>query len=497
MSDPTRKDDPSGASLTAATTNISEEISEVLEERLIDSEYKIWKKNTPYLYDLVMTHSLEWPSLTCQWLPHVKSSKGSMGAVSSTEEHSLLLGTHTSPGEMNYLMVAGISLPKMSSTMVLDDSNNDDETSSAANKPMSSYDDEKNEIGGFGYTPASSGGGDSSSGGSSSTTGRVEIKMKIPHKGEVNRARYMPQNHFLVASRGPDAEIYVWDLTKHESFSNETTFSPQITLKGHEKEGYGMCWNPHVKGHLVSGGEDKTLCLWDVNAGNPLKGKATGHTAVVEDVAWHAHDANLVASVSDDLSIRLWDIRQFTFDMNQADKAQVHLVENAHTSDINSISFNPVNEFLFATGSADKTVALWDVRNLKTKVQALEGHSDQVYQVEWAPFNETILASSSADRRVCLWDLSRIGEEQTAEDAEDGPPELLFMHGGHTSTVSDFSWNPNLDWVMASVSEDNILQVWNIAEEIYAGDDNCEMDEDEEEGNTKKKSKIEEEEVLE
>ena len=48
--------------------------------------------------------------------------------------------------------------------------------------------------------------------------------------------------------------------------------------------------------------------------------------------------------------------------------------------------------------------------------------------------------------------------EQAPEDAEDGPPELLFIHGGHTSKVSDFAWNPSDDWVVASVAEDNILQ---------------------------------------
>jgi WD40 repeat protein len=47
---------------------------------------------------------------------------------------------------------------------------------------------------------------------------------------------------------------------------------------------------------------------------------------------------------------------------------------------------------------------------------------------------------------------------QAPEDAEDGPPELLFIHGGHTSKVSDFAWNPSDDWVVASVAEDNILQ---------------------------------------
>jgi histone-binding protein RBBP4 len=108
------------------------------------------------------------------------------------------------------------------------------------------------------------------------------------------------------------------------------------------------------------------------------------------------------------------------------------------------------------------------------KMHTLRGHADQVMTVEWAPHNESVLGSCSADRRVGIWDLSRIGMEQSPEDAEDGPPELLFLHGGHTNKVSDFSWNVNDPWTIASVAEDNILQVWNMAEEIYA------LEEDEE-----------------
>jgi len=37
-------------------------------DQVIDEEYKIWKKNAPFLYDMVMTHALEWPSLTVQWI---------------------------------------------------------------------------------------------------------------------------------------------------------------------------------------------------------------------------------------------------------------------------------------------------------------------------------------------------------------------------------------------------------------------------------------------
>lgn len=453
------KNAPSDVATTEPIAATHRDVSDVLAERLIDAEYKIWKKNTPYLYDFVMTHSLEWPSLTCQWLPTVKTSTSE-----KSEEHSMLIGTHTT-GEQNYLMVANINLPKGDS--VIDHRTAPSADNEAAAVTVSAnYDDEKNELGGFG-------GG--TSGGNGKTVGKIEIRMKVKHEGEVNRARYMPQNHFIVASRGPSSHLYVWDLSKHSSFPAEGTIpTPQLVCTGHSKEGYGMCWSPHKEGYLLSGSEDGSVCLWDISStvknassGTQVKALSTfsAHTDVVEDVDWHHRDVNLMGSVGDDRTIQIWDIRE------KNPNKSVHVVENAHENDVNSIAFNPVNEFVLATGSADKTVALWDMRNLKSRLQTFTGHTDQVYNVEWAPFNESILASCSADRRVAIWDLSRIGMEQTVEDAEDGPPELLFLHGGHTSKVSDISWNANDEWTLASVSEDNVLQVWNMAEEIYAEED--------------------------
>ena len=49
------------------------------------------------------------------------------------------------------------------------------------------------------------------------------------------------------------------------------------------------------------------------------------------------------------------------------------------------------------------------------------------------------------------------------------------MHAGHTDRISEFSWNGNDDWVVASVSENNVVQVWQMAENIY-----CDNDEEEE-----------------
>lgn len=56
-------DSNAAASASDAASNAA------FQEKLINEEYKIWKKNTPFLYDLVLTHALEWPSLSVQWLP--------------------------------------------------------------------------------------------------------------------------------------------------------------------------------------------------------------------------------------------------------------------------------------------------------------------------------------------------------------------------------------------------------------------------------------------
>ncbi|XP_064564033.1 histone-binding protein RBBP7 [Zonotrichia leucophrys gambelii] len=271
------------------------------------------------------------------------------------------------------------------------------------------------------------------------------MEIKINHEGEVNRARYMPQNLSIVATKTPSADVLVFDCTKHPSKPDPSgECNPELRLRGHQKEGYGLSWNSNLSGHLLSASDDHTVCLWDVNAG-PKEDKIvdaraifTGHSAVVEDVAWHLLRESLFGSVADDQKLMIWDTR------SNATSKLSHSVD-AHTAEVNRLSFNPYSEFILATGSADK--------------------------VYWSPQNETILASSGTDRRLNVWDLSKIGEEQSAEDAEDGPPELLFIHGGHTAKISDFSWNPNEPWVICSVSEDNIMQIWQMAENIYSDEE--------------------------
>lgn len=390
-------------SAAAAAADANATLAAQIEERLIHQEYKIWKKNTPFLYDFVMTHGLEWPSLTCQWLPTRKELNGGqkVGAVGGTstsvaEQHELLVGTHTT-GEQNYLMVATVNLPREDA--VIDnrtDAAKDDGGANPSKKqktdedggekrpqqpspkstidapnPATNYNEEKGELGGYS---------------SVDRVGRIDVKMKIPHDGEVNRARHMPQNHFVVATRGPSADVYVWDLSKHPSFPEKPAAiagqgpssppavapNPNVVCKGHTGEGYGVAWCPVPgegnAGRLVTCAEDKTVRLWNVasalkegKSGTVVRPEATleYHTDVVEDVDWHRRDANMIGSCGDDQLICLWDVRE-----GKRDKP-IHVIRGAHNGDVNSLEFHPTNEFLLASGGSDKVVKLWDMRNLK------------------------------------------------------------------------------------------------------------------------------------
>src|SRR5437899_3015792 len=54
-------------------------------------------------------------------------------------------------------------------------------------------------------------------GGFGSVSGKIEIEIKINHEGEVNRARFMPQNATIIATKTPSSDVLIFDYTKHPS----------------------------------------------------------------------------------------------------------------------------------------------------------------------------------------------------------------------------------------------------------------------------------------
>ena len=67
------------------------------------SAYDEWKHNSPLLYDTLITHVLDWPTLTAQFLPCLQQSNDG-----NNDCYKLVLGTHTDSVRPNYLIIAKV-----------------------------------------------------------------------------------------------------------------------------------------------------------------------------------------------------------------------------------------------------------------------------------------------------------------------------------------------------------------------------------------------------
>ena len=140
---------------------------------------------------------------------------------------------------------------------------------------------------------------------------------------------------------------------------------------------------------LVSGGDDGTIKLWDVNTGQLKTTLRLGSS--VHSVSF-SPDGSILASGGNDNTVKLWDMNTGQL------KATLR-----HESSVRSVSFSPDGSIL-ASGSDDNTVQLWDVNTGQLKT-TLKGHASSVSSVSFSP-DGSILASGSDDKTIMLWNVS-------------------------------------------------------------------------------------------
>ncbi|SCU87671.1 LAME_0D11012g1_1 [Lachancea meyersii CBS 8951] len=384
------------------------------QELTIDQEYDLWKSNVPLMYDFVSETKLLWPSLTIQWLPDKDSN--------STQQE-LIVGTHTSGEEQNYLKIASVELP----SEVLD-------TESTNYKPAEE-------------SVEGSGDGKSSS---NAVKSKIKITHKFEHDQEVTRARYAPFNSNLIATINGSGTVFLYDRSQDKESALKARFDY------HKENGYGLNFSVASPGDLLSCSDDGTVAIWDVHS---AKGKPTkvdrNHSDIVNEAKWHETNANLFGSVSEDKTLLLHDKR-----------SEEPIATVTQTEAFNTLAFSKHSTNLFAAAGTDSLVYLYDLRKPATPLHSIAGHQDAITSLDFASHKDGILCSAGSDRRVLVWDLFQIGAEQPQEDADDGVPELLMMHAGHKSAINDFSCNPNIPWLMASVEEENTVQIWKPSKKL-------------------------------
>ena len=227
----------------------------------------------------------------------------------------------------------------------------------------------------------------------------------------------------ILASSSQDHKIRLWDIN--------TGKCPSI-LEGHDNLISSVAFAPqHIQDCLLaSGSDDNTIKLWN-RQGECLK-TLQAHEAWVYSVTF-SPEAEILASGSRDNTVKLWDLR--------TGECLYTLV--GHQNRVKSVAFHP-NGTILASASDDKTIKIWDV-NHRTCLQTLVGHQDKVDCVAFRP-DATMLASASCDKTIKLWDVNTGQCVQT----------LL----AHTQRIRMVAYSPD-SLILVSCSDDHTIKLWD------------------------------------
>lgn len=141
---------------------------------------------------------------------------------------------------------------------------------------------------------------------------------------------------------------------------------------------------------IVSGGEDRTLRLWDAASGALIR-VFRGHSGAANSVAF-SPDGRLIVSGSNDQTLRLWEVASGAL-----------VVEAKATASVTSVGYSRDGRHILAA-STDGILHVRDTGSGETRTFASEG--GKTVFATFSPDGRWIAARAGAGERLLLWDVA-------------------------------------------------------------------------------------------
>ncbi|KAM5350179.1 hypothetical protein ACJ41O_006684 [Fusarium nematophilum] len=223
-----------------------------------------------------------------------------------------------------------------------------------------------------------------------------------------------------------ESEIPSWISLAPEA---ETDWNSCLqTLEGHSGPVRSVAFS-HDSTLVASVSDDRTVRIWSTDAGDCIKGQSDW----VKSVAF-SHDSKLVALASDDRTVRIWRI----------DSGDCVQELEGHSHSVRAIAFSH-DSTLVALASDDRIVRIWCIDSGDC-VQELKGHSRSVRSIAFS-HDSKLVASASDDRTVRIW------------RADTG--ECIKELKGHSRSVRSLAFSHD-STLVASTSDDWTVRIWRI-----------------------------------
>lgn len=249
------------------------------------------------------------------------------------------------------------------------------------------------------------------------------------HNGWVTQIATTPQDPNQILSASRDKTLILWELTRDD----ENNYGvPKRCLTGHNHFVSDVVMSSDGQ-FALSGSWDKTLRLWDLNAGITTR-QFVGHTKDVLSVAFSADNRQIVSG-SRDNTIKLW---------NTLGQCKYTIHDECHSEWVSNVRFSPntQNPIIVSCGW-DKMVKVWNLTNCKLKTNHY-GHTGYLNTVTVSP-DGSLCASGGKDGKAMLWDLNE-------------GKHLYTLDGGNT--INSLCFSPNRYWLCAATGPS--IKIWDL-----------------------------------
>ncbi|WP_327107040.1 caspase, EACC1-associated type [Nonomuraea glycinis] len=223
---------------------------------------------------------------------------------------------------------------------------------------------------------------------------------------------------------------------------------PLAILKGQSSWIKGVALHPDGK-FLATASSDGTSQLWDIHDVSRPEAVSVIKTATLPGTSPSlsgvslSHDRHLLA-LSHGIMAELWDVTDLRHPVVKAQWA-------AHRQNLGGgVAFSPVGPVL-ATGSDDFTIKLWDVRDAghPKELATLHGHTAKLITMAFSDDGKT-LATGGVDGTVRVWDVTHTSS-----------PKIITVLRGHTRAVFALTLSHD-GKRLASGSQDQSVRLWDI-----------------------------------